>query len=160
MNNDNNNQGNNAHEVNPQASSSGLATQSSSEPETSYRTAKKTIASGEALKLAVVGHTNTGKTSILRTLLRDVYFGEVKNEAATTRHVERAQLTDSQTGEILVALYDTPGLEDASGLMDWLEYNTASRRDGIERLQQFLAADIAQSSDALSSNETIAKKPK
>ncbi|MEC5211179.1 putative GTPase [Psychrobacter sp. PL15] len=104
---------------------------------------KKTIASGEPLKLAVVGHTNTGKTSVLRTLLRDVYFGKVKNEAATTRHVERAQLTDSQTGEVLVALYDTPGLEDASGLMDWLEDNTASRRDGIERLQQFLAADIA-----------------
>ena len=178
MNNDNNNQGNNAqnslqktdkpaglfsdkaYEVNPQASSSGLATQSSSEPETSHRTAKKTIASGEALKLAVVGHTNTGKTSILRTLLRDVYFGEVKNEAATTRHVERAQLTDSQTGEVLVALYDTPGLEDASGLMDWLEDNTASRRDGIERLQQFLAADIAQSSDALSSNEDYSQEAK
>ncbi|MDE4453988.1 GTPase/DUF3482 domain-containing protein [Psychrobacter sp. DAB_AL62B] len=111
-------------------------------------TSKKTIASGEALKLAVVGHTNTGKTSILRTLLRDVYFGEVKNEAATTRHVERAQLTDSQTGEVLVTLYDTPGLEDASGLMDWLEDNTASRRDGIERLQQFLAADIAQGVDS------------
>ncbi len=178
MNNDNNNQGNNAqnslqktdkpaglfsdkaYEVNPQASSDGLATQSSSEPETSYREAKKTIASGEALKLAVVGHTNTGKTSILRTLLRDVYFGEVKNEAATTRHVERAQLTDSQTGEVLVALYDTPGLEDASGLMDWLEDNTASRRDGIERLQQFLAADIAQSSDALSSNEDYSQEAK
>ncbi len=110
---------------------------------------KKTIASGEPLKLAVVGHTNTGKTSVLRTLLRDMYFGEVKNEAATTRHVERAQLTDSQTGEVLVTLYDTPGLEDASGLMDWLEDNTASRRDGIERLQQFLAADIAQGSDHL-----------
>ena len=109
---------------------------------------KKTIASGEALKLAVVGHTNTGKTSVLRTLLRDVYFGEVKNEAATTRHVERAQLTDSQTGEVLVTLYDTPGLEDASGLMDWLEDNTASRRDGIERLQQFLAADITQGVDS------------
>lgn len=113
---------------------------------------KKTIASGEALKLAVVGHTNTGKTSLLRTLLRDVYFGEVKNEAATTRHVEQAKLTDSQTGEVLVVLYDTPGLEDASGLMDWLEDNTASRRDGIERLQQFLAADIAQGGDALTSN--------
>ncbi len=117
--------------------------------------AKSTVASGEPLKLAVVGHTNTGKTSILRTLLRDVYFGEVKNEAATTRHVERAQLTDSQTGEVLVTLYDTPGLEDASGLMDWLEDNTASRRDGIERLQQFLAADIAtgsQNTDGLDSN--------
>ncbi|WP_372844268.1 DUF3482 domain-containing protein [Psychrobacter sp.] len=163
MNNDNNNQGNHtqnslqknddsagvfadkAYEVDPQALN---------EPEVSHRVAKKTIASGEALKLAVVGHTNTGKTSILRTLLRDVYFGEVKNEAATTRHVERAQLTDSQTGEVLVALYDTPGLEDASGLMDWLEDNTASRRDGIERLQQFLAADIAQADDGSSDNNS------
>src|SRR5699024_2600732 len=81
-----------------------------------------------------------------------VYFGEVKNEAATTRHVEQAKLTDSQTGEVLVVLYDTPGLEDASGLMDWLEDNTASRRDGIERLQQFLAADIAQGGNALANN--------
>jgi len=121
----------------------------STEPSTpAPRMTKKTIASGEPLKLAVVGHTNTGKTSILRTLLRDVYFGEVKNEAATTRHVEQAQLTDSRTGEVLVALYDTPGLEDASGLMDWLEDNTASRRDGIERLQQFLAADVALGSDS------------
>lgn len=121
---------------------------------------RKTIASGEPLKLAVVGHTNMGKTSILRTLLRDVYFGEVKNEAATTRHVEQAKLTDSQTGEVLVVLYDTPGLEDASGLMDWLEDNTASRRDGIERLQQFLAADIAQGGDALNSNEDYSQEAK
>ena len=121
---------------------------------------KKTIASGEALKLAVVGHTNTGKTSLLRTLLRDVYFGEVKNEAATTRHVEQAKLTDSQTGEVLVVLYDTPGLEDASGLMDWLEDNTASRRDGIERLQQLLAADIAQGGDVLTSNEDYSQEAK
>lgn len=109
---------------------------------------KTTLAQGEPLKLAVVGHTNTGKTSILRTLLRDIYFGEVKNEVATTRHVERAVISDSQTNEELVALFDTPGLEDASGLLDWLEDNTASRRDGIERLQQFLASDLANGSDA------------
>lgn len=105
---------------------------------------KVSIGENEPLKLAVVGHTNTGKTSILRTLLRDVYFGEVKNAPATTRHVEKAVISDSQTGQALVALYDTPGLEDATGLMDWLEDNTASRRDGVERLQQFLASPIAQ----------------
>jgi len=125
-----------------------VSTEASATTAPASRVTKKTIASGEPLKLAVVGHTNTGKTSILRTLLRDVYFGEVKNEAATTRHVEQAQLTDSRTGDVLVALYDTPGLEDASGLMDWLEDNTASRRDGIERLQQFLAADVAQGADS------------
>lgn len=123
-------------------------------------TKKTTVSEGEPLKLAVVGHTNTGKTSILRTLLRDMYFGEVKNEAATTRHVERALITDSQTGEPLVALFDTPGLEDASGLMDWLEENTASRRDGIERLQQFLASDIAQGGEISSGKEDYSQEAK
>lgn len=105
---------------------------------------KVNLGEDEALKLAIVGHTNVGKTSIMRTLLRDVYFGEVKNAPATTRHVEKAMISDSKTKENLVALYDTPGLEDATGLLDWLEDNTASRRDGVERLQQFLANDIAQ----------------
>lgn len=123
-------------------------------------TRKTTVSEGEPLKLAVVGHTNTGKTSLLRTLLRDMYFGEVKNEAATTRHVERALIKDSQTGENLVALFDTPGLEDASGLMDWLEDNTASRRDGIERLQQFLASDIAQGGELSSDLDDYSQEAK
>ena len=88
------------------------------------------------LSLAVVGHTNTGKTSLLRTLLRDSQFGEVKNAPATTRHVEEAAISDGSN--TLVYLYDTPGLEDAGGVLDWLEANTSSRSDGIERLQQFL----------------------
>lgn len=95
------------------------------------------------LSLAVVGHTNTGKTSLLRTLLRDNRFGEVKNAAATTRHVEEAAINDGN--ETLVYLYDTPGLEDAGGVLDWLETNTSSRSDGIERLQQFLDSPAAAS---------------
>ncbi|QEY26595.1 GTPase/DUF3482 domain-containing protein [Neisseria zalophi] len=88
------------------------------------------------LSLAVVGHTNTGKTSLLRTLLRDSQFGEVKNAAATTRHVEEAVISDGSRA--LVCLYDTPGLEDAGGVLDWLEDHTSNRADGVERLQQFL----------------------
>lgn len=94
------------------------------------------------LSLAVVGHTNTGKTSLMRTLLRDTQFGEVKNAAATTRHVEEAVINDH--GTPLVRLYDTPGLEDAGGVLDWLETETSSKHDGIERLQQFLAHEAAQ----------------
>lgn len=110
---------------------------------------KVVVSANQTLKLAVVGHTNTGKTSILRTLLRDKYFGEVKNESATTRHVERAVISNTYTGQDYIALFDTPGLEDASGVMDWLEDNTASRRDGIERLEQFLASDVAQAGSEL-----------
>ncbi|MDO4248320.1 MAG: DUF3482 domain-containing protein [Neisseria sp.] len=88
------------------------------------------------LSLAVVGHTNTGKTSLLRTLLRDSRFGEVKNAPSTTRHVEEALISNG--AQTLVRLYDTPGLEDAGGVLDWLENHTSPRSDGIERLQQFL----------------------
>ena len=66
------------------------------------------------LTLAVVGHTNVGKTSLLRTLTRDVGFGEVSHRPSTTRHVEGARL--SVDGEPLLELYDTPGLEDAIAL--------------------------------------------
>ncbi|WP_274584842.1 DUF3482 domain-containing protein [Neisseria leonii] len=93
------------------------------------------------LALAVVGHTNTGKTSLMRTLLRDSGFGEVKNAAATTRHVERAVIGDG--GTVLVELYDTPGLEDAGGVLDWLEAHTSARLDGVERIMQFLDSEAA-----------------
>lgn len=95
-----------------------------------------------ALHLAVVGHTNTGKTSLMRTLLRDSGFGEVKNQAATTRHVERAAIGDGS--ETLVYLYDTPGLEDAGGLLDWLEKHTSGRADGIDRIREFLDSPEAE----------------
>ena len=44
------------------------------------------------LRIAVVGHTNTGKTSLMRTLTRDTGFGEVSSRPSTTRHVEGARL--------------------------------------------------------------------
>lgn len=94
------------------------------------------------LSLAVVGHTNTGKTSLLRTLLRDSTFGEVKNAPATTRHVEQAAIGNGN--ETFVYLYDTPGLEDAGGVLDWLEAHTSSRSDGVERIQQFLNSPEAE----------------
>jgi len=45
-----------------------------------------------ALQIAVVGHTNTGKTSLLRTLTRDVNFGEVADAPGTTKQVQGAQV--------------------------------------------------------------------
>lgn len=90
------------------------------------------------LKLAVVGHTNVGKTSLLRTLTRDVGFGEVSHRPSTTRHVEGARL--SVDGEALLELYDTPGLEDAIALLDYLERldRPGERLDGPARLARFL----------------------
>jgi GTPase Era involved in 16S rRNA processing len=71
------------------------------------------------LKVAVVGHTNTGKTSLLRTLTRDVTFGEISNRAATTRNVEATTIVIE--GAPVLALFDTPGLEDSSGLLEHLD---------------------------------------
>ncbi|WP_296249197.1 GTPase/DUF3482 domain-containing protein [Pseudomonas sp. UBA4194] len=90
------------------------------------------------LTLAVVGHTNVGKTSLLRTLTRDVGFGEVSHRPSTTRHVEGARL--SVDGQALLELYDTPGLEDAIALLDYLERleRPGERLDGPARLERFL----------------------
>jgi len=73
----------------------------------------------QLLKVAVVGHTNTGKTSLLRTLTRDPGFGEISNRAATTRKVESTTITINS--HPAVELYDTPGLEDSSGLLEHLD---------------------------------------
>ncbi|TBN44841.1 GTPase/DUF3482 domain-containing protein [Pseudomonas sp. BGI-2] len=96
------------------------------------------------LKLAVVGHTNVGKTSLLRTLTRDVGFGEVSHRPSTTRHVEGARL--SVDGEPLLDLYDTPGLEDAIALLDYLERleRPGERLDGPARLARFLEGSEAR----------------
>lgn len=96
------------------------------------------------LKLAVVGHTNVGKTSLLRTLTRDVGFGEVSHRPSTTRHVEGARL--SVDGQALLELYDTPGLEDAIALLDYLERldHPGERLDGPARLARFLEGSEAR----------------
>tara|TARA_R110002072_G_scaffold213_8_gene1514 strand:+ start:17964 stop:19337 length:1374 start_codon:yes stop_codon:yes gene_type:complete len=96
------------------------------------------------LKLAVVGHTNVGKTSLLRTLTRDVDFGEVSHRPSTTRHVEGARL--SVEGEALLELYDTPGLEDAIALLDYLERldRPGERLDGPARIARFLQGSEAR----------------
>jgi len=88
------------------------------------------------LNLAVVGHTNTGKTSLVRTLLHRRDFGEIRNRAGTTRQVASAPLiVDGQT---LITLYDSPGLEDAPGVLDWLDQQPGSRHDGPERIHGLL----------------------
>ncbi len=96
------------------------------------------------LILAIVGHTNVGKTSLLRTLTHDAHFGEVSDRPSTTRHVEGARL--SVNGNSLVELYDTPGLEDAISLRDYLDAlaRPEERLDGPARLERFLTGPEAK----------------
>ncbi len=92
--------------------------------------------SATPLTLAVVGHTNTGKTSLLRTLTRDATFGEVAPTAATTRQVEGAAL--AVDGRTVVELFDTPGMEDAGAVFDALEAAGGGRHDGPDRVRALL----------------------
>jgi len=87
------------------------------------------------LQIAVVGHTNAGKTSLLRTLTRRVDFGAVSEQPGTTRHVEAVELRVD--GHAAVRFFDTPGLEDAVTLLDHVaRLEGASRPDRIRRFLQ------------------------
>jgi len=72
-----------------------------------------------AIRIAVVGHANAGKTSLLRTLTRRVNFGEVSERPGTTRHVEAIDL--QVDGAAAVRFFDTPGLEDAVALREHID---------------------------------------
>lgn len=78
------------------------------------------------LNVAVVGHTNTGKTSLIRTMLRSTEFGVIEDAAGTTRHVEQA--TISADNEPVLNLYDTPGLEDSRALFAHIKKLQAKSR--------------------------------
>jgi GTPase Era involved in 16S rRNA processing len=94
------------------------------------------------VRIVVIGHTNAGKTSLLRTLTRDRNFGEVSIHPATTREAEAARL-DLPDGLALVFI-DTPGFEDSIGLLDWLHRQEPDpRTPGPERLTGFLNSAAA-----------------
>ncbi len=95
--------------------------------------------SATPIEIAIVGHTNTGKTSLLRTLTRDAAFGDVSDRPSTTRDVSRVDLLVD--GQALVRLYDTPGLEDPFGLMQWFAQDATPHADPVARIDAFLASD-------------------
>ena len=98
----------------------------------------------EPLRIAVVGHTNTGKTSLLRTLTRDRLFGAVHDAPGTTRHVESAPVM--LDGQPALVWYDTPGLEDSVSLRDYIETigDGVTRLDGHDRIERFLQDPMAR----------------
>lgn len=97
-----------------------------------------------ALAIAVVGHTNTGKTSSLRTLTRNPDFGDVADQPGTTRHVEGARVHID--GQPVLEWFDTSGMEDSIALLDYLDKLAprSERLDGPARIQRFLDSPEAQ----------------
>ena len=71
-------------------------------------------APGSVVTLSLVSHTNVGKTTLARTLLRrDV--GEVRDEAHVTETAEGHVLIETPDGAVL-RLWDTPGFGDSARL--------------------------------------------
>ena len=97
---------------------------------------------GQPLRLALVGHTNTGKTSLLQTLLRRRDIGEVSAHGGTTRAVETGEVADDEG--VIAVLLDTPGIEESDRLRDALESEQTDRYDDPRTLlDRFLASPAA-----------------
>jgi GTPase SAR1 family protein len=95
-----------------------------------------------SISLLVVGHANTGKTSLIRTLLRRQDFGDVSDRAGTTRHVESVKINiEHQT---IVTLTDTPGFEDSIGLWDIRHSDSFRSFQGSDWLRPFCDSHFAQ----------------
>ena len=92
--------------------------------------------SGAALRIAIVGHTNTGKTSLVRTLTHDRRFGEVRDEGGTTRETLACELVAE--GGHRIELFDSPGLESAPELLDWIDRQSGARHDGPARIRKLI----------------------
>ena len=104
--------------------------------------------SGTPLRLAVVGHANAGKTSLLQTLLRRRDFGEVRPSPGTTRAVEAGEVVDEDG--VIAILVDTPGFEESDRLRDAIESARIDRRDDPRTLlDRFLASSAAADDDDL-----------
>jgi hypothetical protein len=72
--------------------------------------------------LSLISHTNVGKTTLARTLLRrDV--GEVRDESHVTLTAERYTLLETPDGDLL-ELWDTPGFGDSVRLARRLEQSS------------------------------------
>ena len=104
--------------------------------------------SSSPLQLAVVGHTNTGKTSLLQTLLRRRDFGEVHDSGGTTQEVKPGEVADDDG--VIAVLRDTPGIEDPEKLCARIKLDRIDHREDLRtRLDRFLATPAAPGEEHL-----------
>ncbi len=96
------------------------------------------LAGTKPLVVAVVGPTNEGKTSLLRTLTNDPDFGHVNAFTGTTVRAEVQKVFYRGVVEIL-QLIDTPGFQTSSEILE-LVLDASSSRGGAYELSDILAA--------------------
>ncbi len=96
----------------------------------------QTIARADIPKLAVVGHPNKGKSSIVSTLVESNDI-QISNTPGTT--------LDSQVypmrvqNKVLYELFDTPGFQRPRKVLAWLEKNSTGAHDRAETVKKFVA---------------------
>jgi hypothetical protein len=66
------------------------------------------------LIIAVAGHANHGKTSVVRTLCRMPAFGEVKDFPGTTRVVSGVKFKVESEAKTYMIIFDTPGFQNSA----------------------------------------------
>ena len=106
------------------------------------------------IALALVSHTNAGKTSLLRTLL-DREVGEVADRPDVTTGIDEHELVATEDARLVVL--DTPGLGDSEALparlqrRPWVAWMLREVRDRLRdpRLwrEQHLARDLRKRAD-------------
>ena len=75
----------------------------------------------QSIQISLISHTNVGKTSLARTLLRED-IGEVGDRPHVTDFAESHVLIESSSGDALV-LWDTPGFGDSGRLLKRLKHS-------------------------------------
>lgn len=118
----------------------------------------------QPITIAVVGHVNIGKSSVLQTLCHDPDLRlAIGNEAGTTTEVESWNI--KHDGTTYMVLRDTPGIEHATEALEALDYDLHfSVEDVIEYFRDkfpndYKALQGARSSDYLLYVVDVTKKP-
>lgn len=94
-----------------------------------------------APRLAVVGHPNKGKSSLVATLAEDDSVGIGPTPGTTLRTREYPMTVD---GRLLYTLIDTPGFQRARRVLAWLEERAAAQQATAADRPRLVAEFVAE----------------
>ncbi|MHB1035009.1 MAG: DUF3482 domain-containing protein [Pirellulales bacterium] len=84
------------------------------------------------LIIAVAGHANHGKTSVVRTLCRMPAFGEVKDFPGTTKAVSGVKFKVESEAKTYMIVFDTPGFQNSAQAIE-----TSGDRFTVDDIRRF-----------------------
>ena len=91
----------------------------------------------DPIHFCIIGHTNHGKTTTIRTLANDESIGVVDDKANVTSGVERYRIFSKENGKTQYWVYDTPGFSAFGRRMLECE-NDLGHRANIQEFVDFL----------------------